>query len=131
MLQALLSKPELVSHVDLPDGMEPHPELRTLKVLVEFLRAQPEATLASMRAAGVLQAFAGSDFEDVLREVESDAPEWVETDEVQAELDGAMERLREQVRRAEAAKMAGAAPLAGLTPEMRDALRGLLRRPDA
>lgn len=131
MLQALLSKPELVSRVDLPEVMDPHPELRTLKVLVEFLRGQPEAALAGMRAAGVLQAFAGSDFEDMLREVEADAPEWAETEEVQAELDGAMERLREQVRRAEATKMAGSTSLAGLTPEMRDALRGLLRRPGA
>ena len=131
MLQALLSKPELVGRVDLPEGLEPHPELRTLKVLVEFLRGQPEAALAGMRAAGVLQAFAGSDFEDMLREVEADAPEWVETGEVQAELDGAMERLRDQIRRAEATKMAGATSLAGLTPEMRDALRGLLRRPGA
>ncbi|MCA3152018.1 MAG: toprim domain-containing protein, partial [Rhodocyclaceae bacterium] len=131
MLQALLSKPELVSRVDLPEGLEPHPELRTLTVLVEFLRGQPEAALAGMRAAGVLQAFAGSDFEDMLRDVEADAPEWVETGEVQAELDGAMERLRDQIRRAEATKMAGATSLAGLTPEMRDALRGLLRRPGA
>ena len=131
MLQALLSKPELVSRVDLPEGLEPHPELRTLRVLVEFLRGQPETALAGMRAAGVLQAFAGSDFEDMLREVEADAPEWAETDEVQAELDGAMERLRDQIRRAEATKMAGATSLAGLTPEMRDALRGLLRRPGA
>ncbi len=131
MLQALLSKPELVSRVDLPDGMEAHPELRTLRVLVEFLQGQPEAALAGMRAAGVLQAFAGSDFEDMLREVEADAPEWVETEEVQAELDGAMDRLREQVRRAESARMAGATSLAGLTPEMRDTLRGLLRRPGA
>jgi hypothetical protein len=111
--------------------MDPHPESRTLKVLVEFLRCQPETALAGMRAAGVLQAFAGSDFEDMLREVEADAPEWAETEEVQAELDGAMERLREQVRRAEATKMAGSTSLAGLTPEMRDALRGLLRRPGA
>ena len=131
MLQALLSKPELVSRVDLPEALEPHPELRTLRVLVEFLRGQPETALAGMRAAGVLQAFAGSDFEDMLREVEADAPEWAETDEVQAELDGAMERLRDQIRRAEATKMAGANSLAGLTPEMRDALRGLLRRPGA
>ncbi len=131
MLQALLSKPELVSRVDLPEGLEPHPELRTLRVLVEFLRGQPEAALVGMRAAGVLQAFAGSDFEDMLRDVEADAPEWVETGEVQAELDGAMERLRDQIRRAEATKMAGATSLAGLTPEMRDALRGLLRRPGA
>jgi hypothetical protein len=131
MLQALLSKPELVRRIDLPEGLEAHPELRTLRVLVEFLQGQPEAALAGMRAAGVLQAFAGSDFEDMLREVEADAPEWVETEEVQAELDGAMERLREQVRRAEAARMAGATSLAGLTPEMRDTLRGLLRRPGA
>jgi DNA primase len=131
MLQALLSKPELVRRVELPDGLEAHPELRTLRVLVEFLQGQPEAALGGMRAAGVLQAFAGSDFEDMLREVEADAPEWVETEEVQAELDGAMERLREQVRRAEAARMAGATSLAGLTPEMRDTLRGLLRRPGA
>jgi len=132
MLQALLSKPELVSRVDdLPEGLEAHPELRTLRVLVEFLRGQSEAALAAMRAAGVLQAFSGSDFEDMLREVEADAPEWVETEEVQAELDGAMDKLREQVRRAESARMAGATSLAGLTPEMRDTLRGLLRRPGA
>ena len=43
----------------------------------------------------------------------------------------AMDRLRDQIRRAEATKMAGATSLAGLTPEMRDALRGLLRRPGA
>jgi hypothetical protein len=131
MLQALLSKPELVARVDLPDGVEAHPELRTLRVLVEFLRGQPQDALAGMRAAGILQAFAGSDFEDMLREVEADAPEWGDAEEVQVELDGAVERLREQVRRAEAARMAGASSLAALTPEMRDTLRGLLRRPGA
>jgi len=131
MLQALLSKPELVGRVDLPEGIEPHPEMRTLRVLVEFLTSQPPAALSAMRAAGILQAFSGSDFEDMLREAEADAPEWTGVEEVQAELDGAVERLREQVRRAEAARMAGASSLAALTPEMRDTLRGLLRRPGA
>jgi DNA primase len=129
MLQALLSKPALVARIELPDTLDPHPEYRVLRVLVDYLRGQPEDVLAAMRAGGVLQAFAGSDFEDMLREVEADAPEWSETEEVQAELDGAMERMREQVRRAQAQRMADAGSLAALTPEMRDQLRGLLRRP--
>jgi len=129
MLQCLLSKPELVDRVQLPEGLELHPELRALRVLVGFLREQSEAARTAMRAGGVMQAFAGTEFEDVLRDVEADAPEWADLAEVQAELDGAMERLREQVRRSETARLVDSTSLAALTPEMRDALRGLLRRP--
>jgi len=125
MLQCLLSKPELVSRVQLPDGLDEHPELLALRALVDFLRGQP----VNIRAAGILQAFSGTDFEELLREVETDAPEWVELDEVQAELDGSIERMREQVRRKQAARMVDSTSLAALTPEMRDELRGLLRRP--
>ena len=125
MLQCLLSKPELVSRVQLPDGLDGHPELLALRALVDFLRGQP----VNIRAAGILQAFSGTDFEELLREVETDAPEWVELDEVQAELDGSIERMREQVRRKQAARMVDSTSLAALTPEMRDELRGLLRRP--
>jgi len=125
MLQCLLSKPELVSRVQLPDGLDGHPELLALRALVDFLRGQP----VNIRAAGILQAFSGTDFEELLREVEADAPEWVELDEVQAELDGSIERMREQVRRKQAARMVDSTSLAALTPEMRDELRGLLRRP--
>jgi len=125
MLQCLLSKPELVSRVELPDGLEASPEMRTLRVLVGFLRAQSD----TIRAAGVMQAFSGTEFEDVLRDVEADAPEWGGLEEVQAELDGSMDRLREQLRRTEAARMVDSTSLSALTPEMRDALRDLLRRP--
>ena len=125
LLQCLLSKPELVSRVELPDGLEANPELRGLRRLVAFLREQP----ATIRAAGVMQAFSGTEFEDLMRDVEADAPEWADLSEVQAELDGALDRMREQVRRSEATKMADSGSLASLTPEMREALRGLLRRP--
>ncbi|MBC7779184.1 MAG: DNA primase [Proteobacteria bacterium] len=127
MLQCLLSKPELVSRVQVPDELPVHPELRALRMMIGFLRNQP----STIRAAGVMQAFSGTEYEELLREVEADAADWSDLAEVQTELDAAVERMREQVRRDQATTLAGTTSLAGLTPEMRDTLRGLLRRPSA
>ena len=83
---------------------------------------------AELRAAGVLQAFAGTEHEALLREVDADAPEWDEVAQVEEQLEGANRQVREQLRRAGAMKLAQAGSLASMTPEMRDALRELLRR---
>jgi DNA primase len=125
MLQCLLSKPELAVRVKLPDESGGAPDQRALREVLAFLHSNP----GPVGMAGLLQAFSGTEFEDLLRDVEADAPEWADLDEVQAELDGAVVRMSEQLRRAQAAQMVESTSLAALTPEKREELLGLLRRP--
>ena len=124
VLQCLLSNPGLAGRVECPEQAESDPEWRAVLAVTAFLREQP----ADIRAAGLLQAFAGSEFEALLREVDADSPEWDEAGQVEEQLEGANRQVREQQRRTEAMRLAQSGTLAAMTPEMREALRGLLRR---
>ncbi len=125
VLQCLLSNPSLADRVECPEAADGDPEWRVVLAVVAFVRGQP----AAVRAAGVLQAFAGTEHEALLREIDADAPDWEEAAQVEEQLEGANRQVREQQRRAGAMKLAQAGSLAAMTPEMRDALRELLRRP--
>ena len=124
VLQCLLSNPALAGRVECPEQADRDPEWRAVLAVVSFVLGQS----AELRAAGVLQAFAGTEHEALLREVDADAPDWDDVAQVEEQLDGANRQVREQLRRAEAMKLAQAGSLASMTPEMRDALRELLRR---
>jgi hypothetical protein len=114
----------LAGRVECPEQADRDPEWRAVLAVVSFVLGQS----AELRAAGVLQAFAGTEHEALLREVDADAPDWDDVAQVEEQLDGANRQVREQLRRAEAMKLAQAGSLASMTPEMRDALRELLRR---
>jgi hypothetical protein len=129
LIQAILCQPALVSLVDfatdLSSGIEHSEELGALRQVVRHLTWHGASADS---VASLLTKYEGTETGLTLAFVLADAPNWSDPEEVRAEFDGAMERLREQIRRAQAVKQAGIAPGREVTPERRAILRRQLVR---
>ena len=116
LLQAVLLKPSLVREIDIPATGETTPDAAALAAVVD----QCARSDVAPTTAGLLQAFAGTEFEGALAAAVASAEEHAITPELaESQLREGVARFREQDEQRRIAALL-ALPLDQLTPEQRD-----------
>ena len=124
LLQLLLYQPELGAELDMSLIGDSSEELKTLKVLLDFIannNTQPNTTVA------VLEYFRGTRHEVLLSEVSGEILQWDEGFEVAAEFAGALDQLREVGRNRRIDELLAASRRQGLLMEEKQELQRLLQ----
>jgi hypothetical protein len=123
LLQLLVFQPELVGDFD-GAVRDNEPEARALAALLEFTRHSPQLRTT----ASVVQHFAGTPYEALIREVSGEILHWEEGFEVEAEFAGACDQWRKRHRQQEVEVLLAKSRSQGLSADEKQVLQQLLQR---